>query len=390
MVFSDFSLLMATLWCSLFMLLLFYFRSRRHILELSGIAPLLILIIGTVLRCFIPIDIPHFTRAIQFEGWLAELDTSLRTPVIQDRITPLSIIFGVWLLGTLIALVTTICSYATHMRKLRSFLPTDDPDLLNIVEGIADELHVPMPTVCLIMPGKSPSISGLFHPIILIPIDIYEEKDLRYIFYHELMHWKERDIWIKKLLISLLCCVFWWNPCSYLLKLDLSETLEMRCDQSVSRLLTDGEKHEYVDVLKKTFNSLPTKEKGSRFRLFSFGISEFAAGPEEHTAYKRADLVLNTPYQQKYNRIIPVVTLIITIAVFIFSYSFIIQPHYDAPEDEIVTNQSATEFTSEDSYLVENPDGTYILYHDNNPISEIDSEYARMMLEDGFTLKSTH
>src|SRR5699024_2414213 len=135
---------------------------------------------------------------------------------------------------------------------------------------------------------------------------------------------------------------------------------------------------------------LPTKEKGSRFRLFSFGISEFAAGPEEHTAYKRADLVLNTPYQQKYNRIIPVVTLIITIAVFIFSYSFIIQPHYDAPEDEIVTNQSATEFTSEDSYLVENPDGTYILYHDNNRISEIDSEYARMMLEDGFTLKSTH
>ena len=387
MVFSDFSLLMATLWCSLFMLLLFYFRSRRHILELSGIAPLLILIIGTVLRCFIPIDIPHFTRALQFEGWLAELDTSLRTPVIQDRITPLSIIFGVWLLGTLIALVTTICSYATHMRKLRSFLPTDDPDLLNIVEGIADELHVPMPTVCLIMPGKSPSISGLFHPIILIPIDIYEEKDLRYIFYHELMHWKERDIWIK-LLISLLCCVFWWNPCSYLLKLDLSETLEMRCDQSVSRLLTDDEKHEYVDVLKKTFNSLPTKEKGSRFRLFSFGISEFAAGPEEHTAYKRADLVLNTPYQQKYNRIIPVVTLIITIAVFIFSYSFIIQPHYDAPEDDIVPNSSAWEFSQENAYIVENTDGTYSLYIDDMLFGSLDAKTAEMLLKDGFKLES--
>ena len=366
------------------MLLLFYFRSRRHILELSGIAPLLILIIGTVLRCFIPIDIPHFTRAIQFEGWLAELDTSLRTPVIQDRITPLSIIFGVWLLGTLIALVTTICSYATHMRKLRSFLPTDDPDLLNIVEGIADELHVPMPTVCLIMPGKSPSISGLFHPILLIPIDIYEEKDLRYIFYHELMHWKERDIWIK-LLISLLCCVFWWNPCSYLLKLDLSETLEMRCDQSVSRLLTDDEKHEYVDVLKKTFNSLPTKEKG--FRLFSFGISEFAAGPEEHTAYKRADLVLNTPYQQKYNRIIPLVTLIITIAVFIFSYSFIIQPHYDAPEDEIVTNHLAQEITIDDSYLVLNDDGNYVVYTNGTPIATVSPDSAEILISGGMQVK---
>ena len=273
------------------------------------------------------------------------------------------------------------------MRKLRSFLPTDDPDLLNIVEGIADELHVPMPTVCLIMPGKSPSISGLFHPIILIPIDIYEEKDLRYIFYHELMHWKERDIWIK-LLISLLCCVFWWNPCSYLLKLDLSETLEMRCDQSVSRLLTDDEKHEYVDVLKKTFNSLPTKEKGSRFRL-SIRISiEFAAGPEEHTAYKRADLVLNTPYQQKYNRIIPVVTLIITIAVFIFSYSFIIQPHYDAPEDEIVTHHSGFEFSQDNAYLVKTSDDTYVLYIDSKPFGTIDSENAQILLDDGFTLKS--
>ena len=223
----------------------------------------------------------------------------------------------------------------------------------------------------------------MFHPIILIPIDIYEEKDLRYIFYHELMHWKERDIWIK-LLISLLCCVFWWNPCSYLLKLDLSETLEMRCDQSVSRLLTDDEKHEYVDVLKKTFNSLPTKEKGSRFRLFSFGISEFAAGPEEHTAYKRADLVLNTPYQQKYNRIIPVVTLIITIAVFIFSYSFIIQPHYDAPENEIITDNVTEEVSSDNAYLVENSDGTYTLYIDNVPSVCIDANYAEMMEQDGF------
>ena len=152
-------------------------------------------------------------------------------------------------------------------------------------------------------------------------------------------------------------------------------------------MLTDDEKHEYVDVLKKTFNSLPTKEKGSRFRLFSFGISEFAAGPEEHTAYKRADLVLNTPHQQKYNRIIPVVTLIITIAVFIFSYSFIIQPHYDAPEDEIVTNHFVTEFSSEDSYLVENSNGTYTLYYKDKPISEIGSDSAKMMIDDGFSIK---
>lgn len=48
---------------------------------------------------------------------------------------------------------------------------------------------------------------------------------------------------------------------------------------------------------------------------------------------------MNTSYQKKYNRVIPVVTLIIMTAVFIFSYSFIIQPHYDVPKDEIVTDK---------------------------------------------------
>lgn len=97
MVFSDFSILMATIWCSIFMVLLFCFRSGKYILELSGVAPLLIIIIGAALRCFVPIDIPVFTRVIQHEGWLAKLDAGLRTPIIYGHITPLAIILGVWI-----------------------------------------------------------------------------------------------------------------------------------------------------------------------------------------------------------------------------------------------------------------------------------------------------
>lgn len=97
---------------------------------------------------------------------------------------------------------------------------------------------------------------------------------------------------------------------------------------------------------------------------------------------------MNTSYQKKYNRVIPVVTLIIMIAVFIFSYSFIIQPHYDAPKDEIASNHLITEFSSEDSYLVENSDGTYTLYYSDEPISEISPDSAKMMIDDGFTVRS--
>lgn len=390
MMFSDFSILMATIWCSLFMVLLFCFRSGKYILELSGVAPLLIIIIGTALRCFVPIDIPVFTRVIQREGWLAELDAGLRTPIIYGHITPLAIILGVWIIGTLIASFTTIWSYRTHMDKVRAYLPSENPVILSAVEAAARELQLPVPTVCPISKGKSPSIQGLRHPVILIPEDVYSEEDYRYVFYHELMHWKEYDMWIK-LLVCALSCIFWWNPCSYLLRINLNRTLELRCDQSVSRLLRFPEKLEYIEVLKKTFNSLQTKRK--RFRLGSFTISEFAASPKKlcrnpkkHITVKRADLIMNTSYQKKYNRVIPVVTLIIMIIVFVFSYSFIIQPHYDVPKDEIVTDKVTEEVSAENSYLVKNPDGTYTLYVDNIAVANVDEEYIDMMEKDGFTI----
>lgn len=372
------------------MVLLFCFRSGKYILELSGVAPLLIIIIGAVLRCFVPIDIPVFTRVIQHEGWLAKLDAGLRTPIIYGHITPLAIILGVWIIGTLIASFTTIWSYRTHMDKVRAYLPSENPAILSAAEAAARKLQLPVPTVCPISKGKSPSIQGLRHPVILIPENVYSEEDYRYVFYHELMHWKEHDMWIK-LLVCALNCIFWWNPCSYLLRINLNRTLELRCDQSVSRLLQSPEKLEYIEVLKKTFNSLPTKRK--RFRLGSFTISEFAASPKKfcrnpkkHITVKRADLIMNTSYQKKYNRVIPVVTLIIMTIVFVLSYSFIIQPHYDVPKDEIVTDKVTEEVSAENSYLVKNPDGTYTLYVDNIAVANVDKKYVDMMKKDGFTI----
>lgn len=374
------------------MVLLFCFRSGKYILELSGVAPLLIIIIGAALRCFVPIDIPVFTRVIQHEGWLAKLDAGLRTPIIYGHITPLAIILGVWIIGTLIASFTTIWSYRTHMDKVRSYLPSENPAILSAAEAAARKLQLPVPTVCPISKGKSPSIQGLRHPVILIPENVYSEEDYRYVFYHELMHWKEHDMWIK-LLVCALNCIFWWNPCSYLLRINLNRTLELRCNQSVSRLLQYPEKLEYIEVLKKTFNSLPTKRK--RFRLGSFTISEFAAcpkkfcrNPKKHITVKRADLIMNTSYQKKYNRVIPVVTLIIMTIVFVFSYSFIIQPYYDVPKDEIEVDMYTDEFSSSNSYLVQNDDGTYTIYIDEVDSGVVSSDVGEMMLEDGFILKS--
>lgn len=94
---------------------------------------------------------------------------------------------------------------------------------------------------------------------------------------------------------------------------------------------------------------------------------------------------MDTPYQKEFNKVIPIITLVAMIAVFIFSYSFIIQPHHDAPEDEIFTI-GFEEISPENSYIVLESDETYSLYVDEIKVKTIDLTTVEILLENGFTL----
>lgn len=79
MVLTRFSFLTAFLWSSLFIMLLYKCRKEKKLLDLTGITPLLILTIGTLVRFFVPIDIPNFTRVIEFDGIFTLLHSVLYT-----------------------------------------------------------------------------------------------------------------------------------------------------------------------------------------------------------------------------------------------------------------------------------------------------------------------
>ena len=77
---------------------------------------------------------------------------------------------------------------------------------------------------------------GFFEKRILIPDKKYSREELHYIILHEYTHLDNKDI-LTIQLINILCIVFWWNPFVDILKGDMYQSIEIRCDQTVTKKL---------------------------------------------------------------------------------------------------------------------------------------------------------
>ena len=94
----------------------------------------------------------------------------------------------------------------------------------------------------------SPMLIGFFRPRIILPVGELEDKELSYIFVHELTHYKQRDMFYKWL-IQIVVCVHWFNPFVYLLEKEVNKSCELSCDEKAISILDEKAKREYGDTL---------------------------------------------------------------------------------------------------------------------------------------------
>ena len=96
-----------------------------------------------------------------------------------------------------------------------------------------------------------PMISGVFHPVVILPCQTYELSELEMIFTHELVHYKQKDLWIKfaALMIVVVHC---FNPCALVLRKHIDRWSEITCDIRTCELLKDKytAKQYYTMILK--------------------------------------------------------------------------------------------------------------------------------------------
>ena len=94
----------------------------------------------------------------------------------------------------------------------------------------------------------SPIMIGFFRPSIILPVGELEDKELFYIFMHELHHYKQRDMFYKWL-VQIVICIHWFNPFVYLLEKEINKVCELSCDEAVISGLDDKARCEYGDTL---------------------------------------------------------------------------------------------------------------------------------------------
>lgn len=94
----------------------------------------------------------------------------------------------------------------------------------------------------------SPTLYGLFRPVILLPQKIsagMEMEQFRHAFLHELSHFKRKDIWIN-VWFTLLLAVYWFNPFLWYAFHRMRADQELACDAGALTYVSNGECERYA------------------------------------------------------------------------------------------------------------------------------------------------
>ena len=159
-------------------------------------------------------------------------------------------LFFIWSALALILFVRKVTVYQGFIQYIKAGnKEVSDIKILNLLSDCEEKLNIKTRVELSCNPLiASPMLIGFFRPRIILPVGEWEDKELSYIFVHELIHYKQRDMFYKWL-IQIVVCVHWFNPFVYLLEKEVNKSCELSCDEKVISILDDKARREYGDTL---------------------------------------------------------------------------------------------------------------------------------------------
>ena len=162
-------------------------------------------------------------------------------PLISLSAALLQIVAAVWAAGSAIMIASRLRYYIQFRGLLRRSVPVENPETLRVFaecrQGTKARLlrNPDIPT---------PLVTGLFRPAIVLPDAQFSEAEQKCLFLHELTHIRRYDLWTR-FFAMLSQCLHWWNPAVAVLRRELRDWEERRCDEEVSRMLDGAERKSY-------------------------------------------------------------------------------------------------------------------------------------------------
>lgn len=166
----------------------------------------------------------------------------------------ISILFlSIWLTIAVLKITGELLSYMLSIRNLRRMsLPTDRLVTKRMYLAVCRDMHIRRPPELMQNAGLStPLLAGLFHPMLCLPPVGYTAEELKLIFYHELTHYRHRDLWYK-MLLRICADLYWFNPALLLMLREADKDIENLCDTGVIRACRGNDLKLYRKLLLKT------------------------------------------------------------------------------------------------------------------------------------------
>jgi len=369
--------MMGVLWFSVFIILGLIMRKLKFPIRFSVI-PLLLLLVLSVLRMFIAVEVPG-SVIILSETVYPAIVNFLRYEIISHRIfglpiNAISVFVFVWIAGTVFLTSRYANQNIGRFRPVINWLGRSVRDeyaesLLSEIIGSDKNFRV-YRNGCFVTAGAT-----AFKPYIILPEVDFPPDELRVILLHEWKHIQDKD-YLTGIIVNLISFLFWWNPMVYVLKQNFRFATELKCEQFAVSNKQDF--HHFLDGLLL----LDDLEKGKINKAMERGaVNSFISdGDGLSDRLKVLALRKESPHRQMFTNVCYSVFIF---TAFIASYMLTILPAFwespDVPVSIENFNWEESEhldiFRVEENFLVDNGDGTFSFYIDGQFVMYIDNTH---------------
>lgn len=192
---------------------------------------------------------------------IVQIDLQNEKGIIKNSVTNSNIIMivtTIWLIGICVLLLWHIGSLVYFKKQIASLQEVKCSTLLTILEESKKEIGITRKVkVFYCNKITSPMLIGIRKPKILLPDKKYSYEIIKYIFLHELIHDKRKDL-IVKIVTIIVKLLHWINPIIYLFCSQNENWLEYSCDEIVVKNLNHSQRKSYGMAILESVATIPT------------------------------------------------------------------------------------------------------------------------------------
>lgn len=332
---------------SLLLLLFCIIMGSRTVISKVGPGFVVMIWLIASVRMFFPIEW-GYTYSFYFERVFTAIREFFTYEIFkgEQSIAVWQICLAAWILVTVFLGFYKIKDYKRSMRLFR-VLPEIPRKCLNAVweeDFIKQYPEIQELKFVKFNHTVSPFLAGLRQPVIVMPDRKFTDQELRCVVGHEVLHYRNHDIFWK-IFTEALCTIFWWNPVFLFMKKRLFHMIEIKNDRKLTEAMTVKEKSEYLDCLL----GIVKDSCGNSFT----GTAGFSK-TDKKILRQRVELIVSPG---KINRGCQIVTGIVVAVLLFLSTAVVFEPtypNYEIPNMGLGLNE-------ETGFLVENGD-VYDIY----------------------------